>query len=179
MSLLKIDTGFLNIENCSDAKVSRIVDLINEVYDEAEKDLWKIEGSRINKEVLQKMIQERTILVSSIENEIIGVVSVSEITSAIAGFSMLSTHKAHQGKGIGRTLINAVEEWAKGEKYAIMQLELLIPKTHKNASKEMLTNWYTQLGYQKTKTEPFENSYPDKAALLACECDFTIWQKNI
>ena len=58
-----------------------------------------------------------------------------------------------------------------------MRLELLTPRSFRQPSKEFLKSWYSRIGYISGKTEPFEKDYPEHAAKLLVECDFTIWLK--
>lgn len=174
-----ISTSFLKIENCDDQLINSLVSLINTVYNVAENDLWLNNDSRIHAPELTKLITNNQILVAKEDGKLVGLVALTSISDTTAGFGMLSTHKDHQGKGIGSILVTAAENWAKKTNYSKMQLELLIPLNHVNTSKEILAKWYTKLGYKKTRTEPFELMYPEKTNLLACNCDFTIWQKNL
>lgn len=174
-----ITTSFLNIEDCNDQLIKYLVSLINTVYNTAENGLWIVNDSRVNYDQLIQLIKKKEILIAKNSQTIVGLIAISHISYNTTGFSMLSTHQKHQGKGIGSILVTASENWAKKNGASQMQLELLIPKEYTNNSKSVLTKWYTKIGYKIIRTEPFEITYPEKAKLLACECDFTIWQKSL
>ena len=60
-----------------------------------------------------------------------------------------------------------------------MQLEILTPRAWKQPSKEFLFKWYGRRGYKVVRKQPFEQMYPKLAPLLATDCDFTVWEKDL
>ena len=163
----------------SKSDIIGLVDMVNAVYDIAEKGIWKTYAKRISEQRLKSLIRSSSVIAARSNTTIVGVIVLQSKTTDIAEFGMLSTHIKHQSKGIGTILISAAEDLALDENHKIMQLELLIPKHVTNQSKIKLQNWYLKLGYKAVKKESFEVLYPEKVADLAIECDFTIWQKQL
>jgi GNAT superfamily N-acetyltransferase len=153
-----------------------LVQLINDVYDVAEDGMWKQKGVRTNLEELRKLIEQKRLIVATSNGNIIGCVKVDR-AEEIGEFGMLVVDPNIRSQGVGRILVTAAEDWAIEQGYHEMQLELLTPRTWKQPSKEFNRAWYNRLGYVPQRTEPFEKDYAQFAALLATECDFTIWRK--
>ena len=88
-------------------------------------------------------------------------------------FGMLAVGPSSAGKGIGKALIAAAENWARDQGHEEMLCEILKPRTWVHEYKAFLTEWYTKLGYKITVDEPFEKMFPDLVATfgLACECN--------
>jgi GNAT superfamily N-acetyltransferase len=155
-----------------------LVQLINNVYDVAEDGMWKQKGLRTNPQELRDLIEQKRLIVAISSNggDIIGCVKVDRAEEA-GEFGMLVVDPNIRSQGVGSMLVAASEEWAIKQGYHEMQLELLTPRTWKQPSKEFNRAWYDRLGYIPQQTEPFEKDYAQFAAMLATECDFTIWRK--
>jgi GNAT superfamily N-acetyltransferase len=155
-----------------------LVQLINDVYDVAEDGMWKQKGVRTNPEELRDLIEQKRLIVAISNCNIIGCVKVDR-AEEVGEFGMLVVDPSIRSQGVGRILVAAAEDWAINQGYHEMQLELLTPRTWKQASKEFNRAWYNRLGYIPQRTEPFEKEYAHFVPLLATECDFTIWRKPL
>eukprot|EP00977_Amphora_coffeiformis_P002916 scaffold561_cov162-Amphora_coffeaeformis.AAC.17 len=176
------DDNYFSIEIVTEApnNLSQLVQLVNDVYDEAEAGMWQQRGVRTHEEELRGLIEDQRLIVAQRRNCWVGCVKVDTCENKTAGeFGMLVVDPQFRGQGVGGRLISAAETWARQRGYHVMQLELLTPRSWKQPSKEFNQQWYTRLGYVPRKTEPFERDYPHLINLLATECDFTIWTKSL
>lgn len=163
-------------------ELTDLVQLINDVYDVAEANMWKTTGVRTNLKELQDLVSSRHLIVARCESnndEICGCVKLERIDDATGGFGMLVVAPQHRGLRIGNKLVEAAENWARGEGYQTMQLTLLTPKSWKQPSKEFNRAWYTRIGYTPQETVSFQESYPQFIPLLSTDCDFTVWTKPL
>jgi GNAT superfamily N-acetyltransferase len=160
--------------------IATLVSLINDVYAEAEGDLWKPDNTgRTNNEEVEKFIKNGLLFFAELKGKIVGSVKIEHVDDQTLGFGMLVANPDCRGEGIGRELVNHVENHARNHGYSIMQLELLTPRHWKNPSKEFLKAWYTRIGYKATKTRPFGEISPQRMDEFATDCDFTIWLKDL
>jgi GNAT superfamily N-acetyltransferase len=113
------------------------------------------------------------------DDEIVGAVKFAPVDQKTLEFGMLAADIKMRGKGLGRDLVNIVENYARDNFYTIMQLELLTPRHWKNPAKEFLKVWYRRLGYVPEKPMPFEEVSPHRMEEFATDCDFTIWLKTL
>ena len=91
---------------------------------------------------------------------------------------MLVVEPKFREKKLGSILMEAAEEWARGQNCKQMRLELLTskePLTWEHDNKEFLKKWYARRGYVPSYTKDFEGP----VSLLAVECDFTVWLKPL
>jgi len=175
-----IKTCFPEPESTSHETVAILKKLINLVYDESESGMWKISDSRTDTDEIRKMINEKKLIVARYNNKIVGSVAVQLMEDGTTGeFGMLVSDKACRGLGVGTSLVNAAEQWAKETGCQRMRLELLTPRNWKHPSKEFDKKWYIRIGYEPEASEPFELMYPDKIDELATECDFTVWYRKL
>ena len=170
--------------------------MVNDVYDIAEQGMWKVQGFRTKLTEMQQFVRAGELIVARLPQQavscpntkssgtIIGCVRVRKLSndnSACRGGSlgMLVVDPAHRGQGIGRKLVQAAEQWAIDQGMSYMQLELLKPRTWIHPTKAFNQAWYTRLGYMYQSTqESFAEDFPALQALLATECDYTIWKKE-
>ncbi|GAX27726.1 hypothetical protein FisN_13Hh176 [Fistulifera solaris] len=156
-----------------------LVNLVNDVYDVAEENMWKETGVRTNLSEIESLIQEGRLMVVERDIKIIGLVKLSKIDKDTGELGMLVVDPSARRQNLGRRLVESAEAWAKGEGFHTMQLQLLTPRTWKHPTKELLKEWYSRMGYTAQCSASFEEDYPDLVNLLACECDLTTWTKPI
>ena len=142
-------------------KVGKIVALINSVYTLTEGSIFEPNYVRTHVEEIERLIKRGNLLVAQEGEEIMGVVKVGRLDKEIATFGMLSVRKSYWGKGIGRQLVQACEDFARENNCSYLQIEILrsheIPMLHK----DRLYTWYEKMGYQFQKEIPVEDMYPD------------------
>ena len=175
-----IETIIPKKESFTNDDILKLSELINNVYNDAESGMWKMNISRTTPEEINNLIQKKNLIVAYSNNKIVGAVAVQSMPDKKTGeFGMLVADQAYRGLGIGSALIDAAESWAKSQNFSRMRLELLTPKNWEHPSKTFLKKWYNRIGYVPNKTEPFELMYPDKINELATQCDFTVWYKTL
>jgi GNAT superfamily N-acetyltransferase len=161
------------------AKIKRLSDLINEVYDEAESGMWKRTGTRTNPAEVERLLRARALILAEINGVLVGSVNVNLMEEGIGEFGMLVADRSCRGKGIGSALVEHAERWAREHLCHTMRLEILTPRHWTHPSKEFLRQWYSRIGYAPQTTQPFESMYPKLVPELATECDFTVWHKSL
>ncbi|HEY0539176.1 MAG TPA: GNAT family N-acetyltransferase [Actinoallomurus sp.] len=161
------------------ATVTRITDLINEVYASAEEGLWADGAKRTNPEEVAGFVRAGQIAVARIDGRLVGCVRIREVNDTTSEFGMLAADPAHRGLGVGRDLVRFAERGVRNAGHDTMRLELLVPREWSHPSKEFLAGWYGRLGYTVTGVGAVEESYPGLAPLLATTCDFVIYEKTL
>jgi GNAT superfamily N-acetyltransferase len=159
--------------------VTRLSDLINEVYDEAESGMWKRKGTRTNRDEVERLLRAHALILAEIEGVLVGSVNVNVMSDGIGEFGMLVVDRNYRGEGIGSALVKHAERWACEHACHTMRLEILTPRHWTHPSKEFLRQWYARIGYEPQTTEPFESMYPELVAELATKCDFTVRHKSL
>ncbi|MBL4603561.1 MAG: GNAT family N-acetyltransferase [Emcibacteraceae bacterium] len=168
-----------NTNDANTQTINRLVSLINQVYDQAEKGMWAIEGGRANAPDIEDFLKNGKLYLADYEGEIVGSVKIGEVDEHTFEFGMLVADPDHRNKGIGRQLVDIVEDHALNAGYKTIRLELLTPHEWVNPSKEFLKKWYSRRGYIPNKPVPFESLYPERKDHFACPCDFTVWLKEL
>jgi GNAT superfamily N-acetyltransferase len=161
------------------AFVTEAVDLINRVYADAEKGLWKPDAQRTDVAEIAAVIGASELAVARLDGALVGAVRVQRLASGEGEFGMLVASPAHRGAGIGRDLVAFAEGWARGQGLGTMQLELLVPRGWTHPVKEFLREWYTRLGYRAVRRDPFEQAHPALQPQLATACDFVVYHKPL
>jgi GNAT superfamily N-acetyltransferase len=175
-----IKTLIPKIEKLTQDDIVNLSLLINNVYDDAESGMWKVYNSRTNPEEITALIKTQNLIVAFIDHFIVGSVAVKSMNDGKTGkLGMLVADRSYRGLGIGSALVIAAENWARSKGFKRMRLELLEPRYWDHPNKIFLKGWYTRIGYQQIKTEPFEKMHPKKIFDLATECDFTVWHKTL
>lgn len=162
------------------ATINRLLELINAVYEETESDLWKPTTSgRTYYGEVEGFVKGKQLYIARDDNEIVGSVKFAPVDETTLEFGMLAADKKMRGMGLGRDLVNIVENHARNNGYKTMQLELLTPRHWENPAKEFLKVWYSRLGYIPEKSMPFEEVSPHRMDEFATDCDFTVWLKKL
>ncbi len=162
-------------------EINVIVKLINQVYLLTEKDFWPHDGQyeRTNTNEIEDFIRKKELIIATKSQEIVGAAHIYHLKENVCGFGMLVSSPKYRGIGIGSLLMKSIEDWAKTNHYNTIQLELLKPKAYKHPDKEILTSWYTKLGYKYVSKTSYLDLYPKQASLLKVPSNFEIYQKNI
>ncbi len=160
-------------------QILHIRDMVNAVYEVAESGMWIADVQRIREREIAQLLQLRRLIVAMDGDAIVGCVSVRELRPRLGEFGMLVASPDRRGEGIGTLLVEAAEQWARERGYLQMRLELLTPRTWRHPMKEFLKEWYSRMDYVPQETESFAAMYPERMLLLATECDFTPWMKQL
>lgn len=121
-----------------------------------------LEGERTNQAQLTEMM-EKGIFLLGYDNahKLIASVYV-EIRRDRGYFGMLAVDPAHQGKGIGRAMVEAAEGYCRKQGCTFMDLTVL-------SLRPELPPLYRKLGYMEAGTEEFRPSRPLKNG-MECHC---------
>lgn len=161
--------------------VSHLVRVVNEAYNRGERGMWKGESVRTNDEEMRSFLLDSKILLARcISGEIVGCVFVNtSFREGLGELGMLCVSETYLGKGLGTVLISAAEQHCRQFGCKKVQLELLTPRDYVHPVKAWLQGWYQRLGYVKGMPEDFGTAYPRMQPLLACECVFTAYVKQL
>lgn len=157
-----------------------VTELVNRVYRESERGLWRDGAARTSREEVAALTKAGELIADIRDDgDLAGVVRVQELDAATGEFGMLAADPARHGQGVGRALVRFAEDDSRTRGHTTMQLELLVPRDWRLASKERLHDWYTRLGYRVRRIGRIEEQYPDLAPLLAGPCDYRIYTKSL
>ncbi|MEO8539805.1 MAG: GNAT family N-acetyltransferase [bacterium] len=119
-----------------------ITGVVNSAY--RVEDFFKV-GDRTNVREIADFLLTETFLIARDEDEVIvGAVRVA-IDAERGHFGMLSVAPEAQGTGLGRRLVEAAEEFARGRACTLMDLEVASPRAE-------LPPFYEKFGYTVTGT---------------------------
>jgi len=161
------------------AFVAEVVALVNRVYADAEKGLWRSGVDRTSVPEVAVMVRAGQVAAARLDGRLVGAVRVQRLDSGEGEFGMLVASPDHRGVGIGRELVAFAERWARRQGLARMQLELLVPQTWAHPVKEFLRDWYTRMGYRQVGIGHLADAYPALQPHLATPCDFVIFHKDL
>jgi GNAT superfamily N-acetyltransferase len=157
--------------------VGQIVALVNRVYADAEKGLWRNGTERTNGRDIAAIMLAEQLAVARLDGRLVGAVVVQQLAPGLGEFGMLVASPEHRGVGIGKALVAFAESWARQQGLSQMQLELLVPQTWTHPVKEFLRDWYARIGYRQIRTDRLADAYPGWQPQLATPCDFVIYRK--
>ena len=178
--MIKIEEA--NIDSLTDVEFERLYDIVIIAYRETEKEVWGENYVRISKDDFKKHISAGEILVARNEEErVVGGVRCFQLRDGIWSFSLLGADFNEKGKGIGRALINAVEERALAQGGHSINIEILRAKDINTEFKTILSNWYQRLGYDYIKALDVYEVYdlPEKWSKLVNPSVFDCFQKKL
>jgi GNAT superfamily N-acetyltransferase len=157
--------------------VAEIVSLVNRVYAEAEKGLWRDGTERTNAGEVATAIRAGELVLARLDDRPVGAVRIRQLDRGVREFGMLVASPEHLGAGIGSALVGFAEDWARHEGVSEMQLELLVPRLWIHPGKEFVRGWYTRIGYRQVRTAPLADAHPALESQLATPCDVVIYRK--
>jgi GNAT superfamily N-acetyltransferase len=159
--------------------VEQLTALINDVYATAESGLWRDGTPRTTTTEVAELIRAGEIAVATRDGRIVGSVRIHDVADDASEFGLLVAAADQRSTGVGRALLDFVEGRSHQRGLRAVQLELLVPRAWSHPSKEFLRAWYGHRGYRLTRTESFEDAYPQLAPLLATACDLEIHEKRL
>lgn len=174
------DITWLSSAQARDLRLmSSVTELINEVYEEAEKGLWAQGTARTSPEEVESFTRAGEMAVARVEGELVGCVRIRRLDGHTGEFGMLAAAPERRGTGIGRALVTFAERESALRGLEAMQLELLVPRAWSHPSKVFLDEWYTRIGYRAGRTGAIEDFHPQLAPHLATACDFVVYRKAL
>jgi GNAT superfamily N-acetyltransferase len=160
--------------------VERLTALVNRVYETAESGMWREGATRTTGAEVAGLIRARQIAVATRDGQLVGCVWIhDDVADDVGEFGMLVSAPEERGVGIGRALLDFVEDTARERGLRAMQLELLVPRAWTHPSKAFLEAWYGRRGYRLIRTGRLDDAYPQLAPLLATPCDLEIHLKPL
>lgn len=175
-----LDTAWLPPAQAGDPRLmSSVTELVNEVYEEAEKGLWAAGTARTSREEVESFTRAGEMAVARVAGELVGCVRIRRLDAHTGEFGMLAAAPGRRGTGIGRALVAFAERESARRGADTMQLELLVPRGWSHPSKVFLDEWYTRIGYRAGRTGAIEDFHPQLAPHLATECDFVVYRKPL
>jgi GNAT superfamily N-acetyltransferase len=128
-----------------------------------------LDGERTNPRQLAEMMKKGIFLLGYDEsNRLIASVYV-EIRGDRGYFGMLAVDPAQQGKGIGRAMVKAAEDYGRKKGCSAMDLTVL-------SLRPELVPLYRELGYVETGTEEFR---PSRRLRNGIECHCIVMSKKL
>ena len=170
----------LNIENLSEQTLSRMYAILIHAYAETEVEVWGPNYVRIYKDELTDLVKRGEFYGAFIQEQLVGSVRLYRKEKQSFSFGLLSANFELKGKGIGKALVDYIENKAKQEGALYMDLEILRPIAIEVPFKLVLHKWYTKLGYVYVNSGTFAELKPDNAAKadkLIQPCTFDCYQK--
>ncbi|KAM0278865.1 hypothetical protein ACHAQH_004943 [Verticillium albo-atrum] len=180
-----IDPVTIGFPPTSDAErlefVNGIVDVVNQAYAETEGDIFVPGYKRTTANEVAGLIRAGRLVVATqgSAGEPVGCVSLKAMSPTRTSFAMLALMPNYRGSGLGKKLVQFVEEHSRSQGCTVMQVELLVPTTFEHPFKKRLDAWYSKMGYQLAKVGQFDQDYPDLAPLLAGPADYKISEKPL
>jgi len=153
--------------------------LVNRVYATAEEGLWADGATRTTTSELAGFIAAGQIAVATRHGQIVGCVRVHDLSTEVSEFGMLVAAPEHRGTGVGRALLDFVEQLSRDRGMRDIRLELLVPREWQHPNKEFLKSLYGRSGYLIIRTGHVDDAYPHLAPLLATPCDLEIHEKPL
>jgi GNAT superfamily N-acetyltransferase len=154
-------------------------DLVNLVYRESERGLWRDGASRTTLDEVTGLAQAGELVADVRDGRLAGVVRVRRMAGGVGEFGMLAADPDRRGEGIGGGLIRWAEDHCRSGGDHTMRLELLVPRGWVLPAKEFLHEWSTRLGYRVDRVGHLEEQYPRLAPLLAGPADYRIYLKTL
>ncbi len=177
---LTVDIQMVQENRHPDLKeIQTMTAIVNHAFATSEKGLWQQDSERTTIDEFTDFIKNGEIAAAKLNGQIVGCVHVRQVDKYTGGFGMLAVDSNYQGQGIASQLVYFAEQRFQKQQFSKIQLELLMPKRDEHPAKEMLKNWYEQIGYQRVSSESFEDSYAHLAQMLAIPCELVIFQKAL
>jgi GNAT superfamily N-acetyltransferase len=175
MSGSAIDVRVLDDAGLAD----QLADLINGVYAVAERGLWRAGAKRTTVAELTGEIRAGEIVVATRNGDAVGCVRVHDVAEDTGEFGILVSAPDDRNTGVGRALLDYIEDRGRERGLRAMQLELLVPREWTHPMKEFLKAWYGRRGYELVALRAMDEAYPHLAPLLATPCDLQVREKPL
>ena len=121
-----------------------------------------IDGTRTDEQDLERLMHSGDFLIGEDESgEPTATVNV-EIRGSRGYLGMLAVHPRHQGKGWGRIMVEAAENYFRQRNCTAVDMHILSLRSE-------LPPFYSKLGYEQTGMEEFRPSRPLKPG-VECHC---------
>lgn len=176
-----------------------VTNLVNEAYYLGEFGMWVDGTSRTHLEEVKEYILQKRIIVAFNQQELLGSIKITKRNDNALEFGQLAVSKNSMKNGVGKQLIQYVENHARREGLLKITLEILYPANEfektldKSESvdmndsrieawkkKALLHQIYTKLNYKKVNVGDmfeFALDYPKLVNSLAVPCKYVVYEK--
>lgn len=171
-----------NIYSISKKHLKQQYDVLIHAYADTEKEIWGENYIRISFDEYKKVIEKEIVFTAFMNDEVVGTILLSKHEDNHFSFGLLAVDSNYKGLGIGRKLIDTVEQIARELGGIKMNLEILKPQHQTLPFKEQLATWYQRLGYRYLFTKSFIELKPnraEKAKLLFTPSVFDCYEKDL
>ncbi|RDW59208.1 hypothetical protein BP5796_12132 [Coleophoma crateriformis] len=170
--------------------VSEITTLVNQVYIEAEGDFF-VEPRlrkllRTNPAQVTEYIQLHGVYTATHSGHIIGCIKLQiedpedQAGNARVGhLGLFAISSSQRRSGLGRRLVEVVEQDARLRGCHIMELEILTPKEGGHVFKDFLKVWYSKMGYRPVRNEELADALPFLVPDITRPSHLVIYQKHL
>ncbi|MBK9592152.1 MAG: GNAT family N-acetyltransferase [Crocinitomicaceae bacterium] len=165
-------------KNLSEQEFQKLYSIIVKAYADTESEMWGKNYVRVSELDFRKFIAADEILVAFLNDNVVGGLRYYRSSEDTFGFGLFGADFSLSGKGIGRALINRVEEEVKKSGCKKIKIEILRPKNFELPIKKVLHNWYQRLRYMHTGTVDFAEEFPDRAIGILVPCVFDYYVKE-
>jgi len=172
----------INIKALREDTFNRMYSILIHAYAETEAEVRGPNYVRISKKEFVDIIRRGEVYGAFIKEGLVGSVRLFKKNEQTFSFGLLSADFSLKGIGIGRTLIDYIENVAQKEGASYMEIEILRTIEVDVPFKKVLKEWYTRLGYKYMKSGAFAELKPEnaeKADKLIQPCVFDCYQKVI
>lgn len=163
----------------SEADFQRLYNIVVTAYAETEAEMWGPDYVRVSWNDFRSFIAQDQILVAYLNQQVAGGIRYYPNADGTFGFGLFGADFSLSGKGVGRALIQRVEEEVRRSGGTAIKIEILRPRDFELPIKTILHAWYQRLGYQYTKTVGFAETFPDRAKGILVPCVFDYYEKKI
>lgn len=126
------------------------------------------DGDRTSPQKVCELFESGLFLVAEFQSSLVACVFV-EPRGNRGLLGLLAVDPAHEGKGLGRRLMHAAEDHARGARLHALELRVISPRA------ETLQPFYLKLGYLQTGTAPLDATAPDPKV----PCHYITMVKNV
>lgn len=163
----------------SEKEFQHLYHIIVKAYADTESEMWGKNYVRVSESDFRKFIEADQILVAFLNDAVVGGLRYYRSSEDTFGFGLFGADFSLSGNGIGRALINRVEEAVKKSGGKKIKIEILRPKNFELPIKTILHNWYQRLGYEHTTSVDFAEEFPDRAVGILVPCMFDYYEKKL
>ncbi len=148
-------------------------------YALTEVEVWGENYERITFEDYNLLMDKGEILVAIWNAVAVGGVHYYERRPGVYSFSLLCADFDKNGLGIGRALIDRVEQIALANGASHIEIEILRPKGIEVPFKIRIRDWYLRQGFCYTHSQNFASIFPERAKKLVNPSDFDYYMKSL
>mgnify|MGYP000279782896 CR=1 FL=1 len=154
-------------------------EILRIAYALTEVEVWGENYVRITFDDYNALIEKGEILAALYEGNVVGGIHYYKRREGVYSFSLLCADFDKSGLGIGRALVDKVEEEAKQDGAVEIELEILRPAGMEVPFKIRISDWYKRMGFVYTHSQDFSEILPEKAKNLANPSNFDYYLKKL